>query len=212
MTKLILIRHGQSIGNLHRRFLGHTDLDLSEDGYKQAELVNEYFKNIHIDCIYSSDLKRAYNTVLPISKEKNIPITTSENLREIYAGDWEDNTIEYLDSNYSEDYSVWKNNIGFAKCTNGEDTQNLQNRVYNELKKICDLNSGKTICVGTHATPIRVFAAKCANKAREDIKDIPWVVNAAISVFEYEDGEFRNISYNYTEHLGDLVLPVPKNV
>ncbi len=212
MTKLILIRHGQSLGNLNRRFLGHTDLDLSETGYKQAELINEYFKNIHIDCIYSSDLKRAYNTVLPISKQKNIPIITTENLREIFAGDWENNTIEYIDTNFSKDYDMWKHNIGPAKCTNGERVVDLQKRVYDELERICELNPGKTICVGTHATVIRTFMAKCENKSVEDMKDIPWVVNASVSTFEYENGQFKNLAYGYSEHLGDYLVPFPKNV
>ena len=54
-----MIRHGQSIGNLNRVYLGHTDWDLTELGYKQAELVCEYLKDEKIDIIYSSDLIRA---------------------------------------------------------------------------------------------------------------------------------------------------------
>ena len=47
--KIILVRHGQSIGNQTRVFLGHTDLDLSELGYKQANATAEYLKNEKID-------------------------------------------------------------------------------------------------------------------------------------------------------------------
>ena len=92
-TKIILVRHGESLGNHDKKFLGHFDLDLSQLGYKQAELVGKHFKDIIVDAIYSSDLKRAYNTVLPVSKCKNIPIITSKNLREIYAGSWESLTF-----------------------------------------------------------------------------------------------------------------------
>ena len=44
-TKLIIIRHGQSLGNATRTFLGHTDKDLSELGYNQALATAEHLKN-----------------------------------------------------------------------------------------------------------------------------------------------------------------------
>ena len=65
--KIIIIRHGQSIGNLKRIYLGHTNLGLSELGAEQAEIAARYFKNEKISAIYSSDLDRAYYTALPHS-------------------------------------------------------------------------------------------------------------------------------------------------
>ena len=58
-TKIIIVRHGQSIGNATKTVLGHTDLDLSDLGYKQAEVTANELKNEKIDLIVSSDLKRA---------------------------------------------------------------------------------------------------------------------------------------------------------
>ena len=212
MTKLILIRHGESMGNAVRAFLGHTDLDLSPKGYEQAEAVRKYFQNIDVDVIYSSDLKRAYNTVLPISKMKNIPIITSQNLREIYAGEWENKKFDDLDIEFKKEYDIWKNNIGLAACSGGESVLNLQTRVYNEIYKIAKENEGKTICIGTHATPIRTFAAKCAGLQADEIKNYPWAVNASISFFEFSDDKFKEIEYNYAEHVTGIVTALPKNV
>ena len=53
-TVFYLVRHGQSMGNLQERMLGHTDEDLSELGYRQAAITFEYMKDWHIDAIYSS--------------------------------------------------------------------------------------------------------------------------------------------------------------
>ncbi len=212
MTEIILIRHGESMGNMINSFLGHTDLDLSPKGYKQAELLRKHFEIVDIDLIYSSDLKRAYNTVKPISDMKNIPIITSRNLREIYAGEWENKKFDELDTLFENEYDIWKKNIGLAKCNGGESVADLQKRVFAEITKIAKENDGKTICIGTHATPIRVFAAKCAKKSKENMKDIPWAVNASISIFEYENGEFKNLVYNYSEHLEGMVTFFPKNV
>ena len=61
-TKIILVRHGQSQGNAIRVLLGHTDLDLTELGFRQAACTAEALRHERIDVIYSSDLKRAMST------------------------------------------------------------------------------------------------------------------------------------------------------
>lgn len=212
MTQIILIRHGESMGNMVNSFLGHTDLDLSPKGYEQAELLRKHFENIDIDLIYSSDLKRAYNTVKPISDIKNIPIITSKNLREIYAGEWENKQFDDLETIYQNEYDIWKNNIGLAKCTGGESVAELQKRVFEEIRKIAKENDGKTICIGTHATPIRCFAAKCDDVPLEELKNYPWAFNASLSVFEFSNNKFIQREYNYIEHLEGNITSLPKNV
>ena len=64
-TKVVIIRHGQSIANAQGICLGHTDWDLTDLGREQARIAAEHLKNEKIDAIYSSDLIRAYNTALP---------------------------------------------------------------------------------------------------------------------------------------------------
>lgn len=76
-TILLLVRHGESLGNARREFLGHTNKDLSELGYKQAEKTAEYLSKVKIDAVYSSDLIRAHNTALPHAKLRNLPVNDS---------------------------------------------------------------------------------------------------------------------------------------
>ena len=63
-TLIYIIRHGESLGNKNRKFLGHTDLDLTDLGYAQALKTAECLASVPFDRIYSSDLIRAYNTAL----------------------------------------------------------------------------------------------------------------------------------------------------
>ena len=81
MTNLIFIRHGESVANKDDVCIGHTDLDLSETGRIQAKLTAEYIvKNFKVDKIYSSDLKRAYNTAKAVGDMLGIPVIGEENL------------------------------------------------------------------------------------------------------------------------------------
>ena len=69
---IYLARHPETIGNVERRFYGHTDLDITEIGKAQRKLFLDKYSNIDIDVIYTSPLKRAKDMALMFSKIKNI--------------------------------------------------------------------------------------------------------------------------------------------
>ncbi|MFA6800863.1 MAG: 2,3-diphosphoglycerate-dependent phosphoglycerate mutase [Acholeplasmataceae bacterium] len=91
MSQLILIRHGQSLWNLENKFTGWTDIELSDQGVKEAITAgkNLYQTGIDIDIAFSSVLKRANDTLTYILKEmhkKNVPIHKSWRLNERHYG------------------------------------------------------------------------------------------------------------------------------
>ena len=205
MTTLYIIRHGQSLGNLKGRFLGHTDLDLSELGYKQAERVADFFENIHIDAVYSSDLCRAFNTVKPIADKKGLCIIPRTRLREISSGKWENGEFDRLKSEFAEDYGIWLTDIGNAVCTEGESVAHLQERVATELTAIAKAHEGQTVVIGTHATPIRAMTCLWRGLPLSEMKNIPWIANASITKVIYDDGVGKIAEYEILDHLGDTV-------
>ena len=121
-VKIIIIRHGQSLGNMNRIFLGHTDLDLSDLGYRQALATAEYLKDENLDEIHSSDLIRAFNTALPHGKMRNLPIISNKNLREAYVGEWENMNVDDILAKWGREVFVdqWKNNFGCFTFPGGE--------------------------------------------------------------------------------------------
>lgn len=211
VTNLYIIRHGQSQGNQYNLFLGHTDLDLSEKGHIQAEVTAKYLENIHADAIYSSDLLRAFNTAKHTADKKGMEIIKSENLREIFAGDWETQSFEYLSDTYKKDYEMWVHDTGNAQCTNGEKVTDLQKRITDEIRKIAEENIGKTVFIFSHATPIRVMQAYAENKTKDEIKDVPWATNASITHIKYQDGKFIPVAYSIDKHMGELTTALPDN-
>lgn len=212
-TKIYLVRHGESIGNLERRFLGHTDLDLTDLGYKQADCVAEYFKDTKVDSIYSSDLKRAYNTVKPLAQNKGLEIALSKNLREVFAGDWEGTLYADIEKNTPSHWSAWgradSENMG---PKNGETMRMLQDRIYKELLKIAGENEGKTVVVGTHATPIRVITNLLTLHNLNCLCDTPWTANASVTLLAFDGEKFALEFTNERSHLGSLVTVLPPNI
>jgi len=211
-TVIYLIRHGESQGNAIRSFLGHTNLDLTDKGHIQADLTAKYLSGIHADTIYSSDLLRAYNTAKHTADARSMEIIKNERLREIYAGVWENRLFNDLEKEYAKSYFVWRNDIGNCRPDGGESVEELQKRIVTELTRIADENTGKTVFIFTHATPIRVFKAFCDGKQKEEIKDIPWAPNASVTKSVYENGIFTVTSYGEDGFMGDFSSTLPKNV
>lgn len=205
-TRLIMVRHGYSKSNKAFVFTGHLNIGLDERGLYQAKKVGEYFKAHKIDKLYSSDLIRAYDTARPISAVTGLEIITDERLREINGGKWEGNSFTELEKNFSEDYRIWLDDIGRSRCTGGESMLELSDRIFGTVKELCEKNNGKTICIVTHATPIRAICIAADGLPFEDMKKEAYVDNASISSFEYDNGVFSKQKINYTEHLGELYV------
>lgn len=213
MTKLLIIRHGQSCANLEGVFVGHTDSPLSDLGKQQAEATADYIvSNFHVDAVYASDLQRAFYTGKTVADRLGLPITPVRGMREIFAGDWETVKFDVLATQYGEPYQIWLTNIGLAQCPNGESAAQLQSRIVSSLRSIAEANEGKTVVVATHATPIRTFMHHCSGLPLEEMKNIPWVSNASVTTAIYENGSFTIAEAGHDSHLGDMRTALPKNV
>lgn len=196
MTKIYLIRHGESLANAKRIYLGHTDWDLSPLGKAQAESVGEYLASEKIDVIYSSDLIRAYNTALPHAKRRNMKIIKDKELREIYLGDWECSYVDELERKYPEEFGYgWRKAFGTCKVPGGESVPDLARRIYNEVLRIARLHDGECVLIACHAAAIRAFWGLLTGTPAEEVAEkIPFPENASVTTVVY-DGRLLPIEY-----------------
>ena len=197
MVKIILIRHGESLANAKHIYLGHTDWDLSELGYEQAEEAARKLSCVKIDKIYSSDLIRAYNTVLPHARIRGLEITKCKGLREVYLGDWECTEVKRLEEEYPEQFLIgWHKNFGTCKVPGGESIPELAERIYTTTVEIARENDGKTLLFGCHAAAIRAFWGKVTGTKAEDVcEKIPFPKNASFTVVEYDKERIIPVIY-----------------
>ena len=207
ITKIILIRHGESVGNAYRIILGHTDLDLSDHGYLQAKTTAEYLKNEKIDQIYSSDLMRAYNTALPNAKIRNMDIITDKELREIYVGDWEGTKVTEIIEKWGREVfeDEWHGHFGTFTFPGGESIQSGGRRFYNKVMELAQQNIGKTILITAHAAVIRAFWTIITETPWENaVNVIPFATNASFSVCYYDGNRINPDIYSFDDHLIDV--------
>ena len=213
MTNVYFVRHGESISNLMTQFAGSLDMPLTEKGEEQAASTAAYLEKVPFTVVYASDLSRAYATGLAVAQMHNVPIFATDQLREIDAGDWEGKQYSRLEEEYSDSYGVWRSQIGLAECPNGETVAQLQARIRTCVEEIVRNHPGETICIATHATPIRVMECIWMNIPLARMHTIPWVSNASVTIAEYtEDSIGKLIARDLHEHLGNLHTVLAQNV
>ena len=204
--KVYFIRHGQSLGNAEFRFLGHTDLDLTELGYAQAEATSDYLSDVRFDAIYSSDLLRAYNTAVPNAKKRNLSVIPREGLREVFCGDWEGMICADIEAKYGSLYTFeWPMRYGLFAFPGGESTVAAGDRFYKEVLSICKENIGKNLLVVAHGAVIRSFWSIISGISPKDIAEkLPFATNASVSIAEFDGELFSPIEYSIDSHLSGV--------
>lgn len=212
VTKIYLARHGQSKANELDLFLGHGDMDLTQKGFDQAQLLANHLSTISVDVIYSSDLLRAYHTAQATAKLKNLPVIKEKGLREIDCGEWDFMKFDDLRVKFKDSFDVWVNNVAEARCDGGESVEEVQNRMVETIRKIADSNSGKTILIFSHATSIRCFAGYCTGKGKHGVSEIPWANNCSLTEVDYVNGNFELINYGKDDYLGSISTALPNDV
>lgn len=202
MVRFIIIRHGYSAFNKARAFTGQYDAPLDEIGYKQAEDTARYvLANYQIDKIVSSDLSRAVDTARPVAKALGLPIERERELRELDTGAWTGLTFEEVAARYPDTFATFCENVGYSHPDGGESYAQLIERAARIMARLAAENEGKTVLVVTHGGFVRCLMCALENVSLDDVKTVPHVANASITVVEYENGKGTPTLVGYKDHL-----------
>ena len=206
-TLIYVVRHGESVGNLHRICLGHTDLDLTALGMEQAKKTADALENVDFAAIYSSDLQRAVHTAEPHAAKRSLAVNTSPDFRELYFGNWENASVLMLKEKFHEQFMIgWRQNFGTFTAPEGESVVEMADRMARGLIKIGSMHVGETLLVTSHAAAIRALWGKISGYAPSEWADaFPFPTNASYSVLKFNGESLVPISYSNDSHLGELV-------
>lgn len=206
-TTFYIVRHGESVGNLHRICLGHTDLDLTELGLMQAQKTADALADVEFSAIYSSDLQRAVHTAEPHAAKRGLAINTSSDFRELYFGNWENASVLMLKEKFHEQFMIgWRQNFGTFTAPEGESVVAMAERMVRGLKNIAKEHPGEVVLLTSHAAAIRALWGKISGHEPHEWADaFPFPTNASYSVLECDGEELTAVSYSNDQHLGELV-------
>ena len=207
VTRLYLIRHGQSAGNAEGRFGGHGPTPLSDLGQRQAELTAEALSKENISAIYSSDLYRAAQTAEPLSRLAGVPVLTKSAFRERNVGVLEGLTFDESKQHHPKDYYALVNRNYHHVITGGESYRQLVKRAMNEVWEILRKHQGERVAVFSHTGAICFMTLHLMGAIRRDTKQTPWLItsNCGVNRFEIRGrNNIRVLAINDTRHLSDI--------
>src|SRR5215212_9952250 len=207
VTRILLIRHGESRGNAERRFGGHTPTPLSELGHAQAEAAARALASENITAIYSSDLLRAVQTAEPLARETGLRVQQSSAFRERSVGLMEGLTFEEAAAAHPEEYAALLRRDFERVLAGGESYRQLLDRASARLDRAVEQNPGGTVAVFSHTGTICILVLHLMGALdAPELKPV-WISssNCGVTRFAIQRGGLtRLLNANDTRHLSGL--------
>jgi broad specificity phosphatase PhoE len=201
VTRIVLIRHGQTEWNREFRFRGRKDVDLDETGRVQAlacaRRVASRWKPV---AVYSSPLSRAVHTAEPIAAQLELRVVVRPHLIDMSFGDWEGLSMAEARAKWPDVLAGWLQDPASVRPPRGEPLETLRERTVTELRALAHLHDDATIAVVSHDAVNRVLILAALEGSLGAFFRVGQDT-AAINVIEIGEAEMRVQLANDTCHL-----------
>jgi broad specificity phosphatase PhoE len=192
VTIILLARHGESDWNVARRWQGHADRPLTEKGHEQARALAERLKDVQLDAVYSSDLRRAADTAAEVARAQGLEVTHLPELREVDVGSWSGLTRDEAEQRFPDGFARWRQ--GFPGWDDGESYEAMTDRVLDAVLGVARAHEGNRALVVSHGGPIRAIHAAALGLDVHTYRRLrPVEPNARLSAVCYVDGALTEL-------------------
>jgi broad specificity phosphatase PhoE len=202
LTRIFIVRHGQTEWNRDERFRGRVDIPLNDTGQTQARQAARHLASERgAAAIYSSPLQRAIATAAPIADCFNLPVQIEEGLNDLDFGDWQGlrpSEVAERWPDLARRYDLAPHTVTFP---GGEDLAALWARASATLNQVARRHPDGTVVLVSHKVVCKALILVALGLDPAHYWQIE-LDNAAISLVEYKDGVFVVWKVNDTSHLG----------
>jgi probable phosphoglycerate mutase len=202
-TKLVVVRHGETVWNKEGRQQGHLDSQLSDLGKLQAQAVASALAGVSFHASYSSDLDRAFETAKIIANHANLHITLDMRLRERNLGILQGLTMQEFKSKYPEDYGNYVSRDIDYIPPGGESIRQRFERSIACAVDLASRHAGERILIVSHGGVLDSLIRKSLNIPLTDERTFS-LYNASINEFSISENSWRLDSWGNIHHLHAL--------
>jgi probable phosphoglycerate mutase len=172
VTTFVLARHGETDWNREGRWQGHADPPLNETGRRQARELADRLADMPLDAIYSSDLRRAFETAEIVAARKGMAPQPVASLREVDVGSWSGLTRAEIAERFPG-----------MDTHDGETREEHGRRLRDELRRLLAAHPGGRVLLVTHGGSLRhILRAVGSPRADGDV-----VGNCEVTEVELHD-------------------------
>jgi broad specificity phosphatase PhoE len=200
MTRLLIVRHGETDWNREGRWQGHAGPALNKLGRRQAAAIAARLVHDAPTVLVSSDLARATETAAAVGRRTGLAARLDPRFREVDVGEWSSLTRAEVAERYPDAYREWEHgtNTGYP---GGETFGQLQERCQAALDELLDRDGGRTIVLVAHGGSIRAVIGSVLGLDAGRRRLLATGRNCSLSVIESRHGERRVVSVNDDGHL-----------
>ncbi len=183
MNRVYLVRHGENMANITKEFsYKKVDYDLTDKGKLQAQQTAEFFKDIRIDRLVSSPLKRAIQTAEAISRRSGIALEIAEDFREVNVGDLENMPPDPSSWGiYMQVIREWKAGNHSCSFPGGEDYHSLKARFIQGLRDLTQDKRDTSILIVGHGGIFNAGALAILDSTSQNVVQTGQNQNCSIS-------------------------------
>ena len=205
LTRLCVVRHGETPWNAERRLQGHLDIELNQNGLAQAHATAKALAAHTFTAFYSSDLQRARLTAECIAGERRHEIVPHTGLRERNYGHFQGLTYADAEQRFPEDYARFLHrDADFAFSEDGESLKDFAASVVGALSEIVARHPGELVLVVTHGGSLDIIHRLAAGTSLDTPRDFT-IPNAALNWIAHDTGEWQLLSWGDEGHLGNAL-------
>jgi probable phosphoglycerate mutase len=197
VTRLALVRHGETIWNAESRYAGSTDIPLSPRGQEQAEKLAHWVSSVDLAAIWVSPLLRARETARPSERVTGITARVDSRLREIHFGRGEGLTNTEIRQSFPEAFAAFQSDPVSHPLPGGEDPRDVALRAIECFKEIEATHPRGRVLVVTHNTVIRVALCQLLGVPLSKYRTVfATIANGALSEIRLQDGHAALLTFN----------------
>jgi len=190
MTRLLLIRHGETAWNAEHRIQGRLDVPLSTTGVWQSGRLAERLASEEINAIVASDLARAWMTGMPLANALGLSMVPEPRLRERVFGIFEGKTLDDIAAEHPEEFAAWRARDVDWRIPGGESGTEFICRVLAAMQEIAEQYAGQTVAVVTHGGVLDVVYRNARTLAWDAPRE-HLMLNASINRLQAQPNPLR---------------------
>ena len=204
-TRILAIRHGETLWNVDSRIQGHLDIGLNDTGRWQAERLALALKDEPIAAIYASDLSRAHDTALAVSRHTGVPVQAEPGLRERSFGEFEGRTFAEIETELPAQAQRWRQRDPAFTPAGGESLLMLEARVLSVAARLAAQHPGEQIALFAHGGVMDILYRAAT---RLDLQaPRTWALgNTAVNRLLWSPEGFSLVGWADVQHLSDCTL------
>jgi broad specificity phosphatase PhoE len=211
-TRFFLVRHGEASGNRELRYLGASDVALTDRGREQARRLAQALRRFPLAALYTSPLVRAKETAQAIAVETGLGVQVHADLREGDFGAWELLTRAEVLARDARHLAAWEAGAAIAP-PQGESLADIRGRVVACARALALRHAGETVALVSHVGPIKALVCAALGLPPAGAMRL-WLDPASISIVDWhgdEHGRAAGIlrAFNAVAHLDPCAATDP---